>query len=113
MLPADGASAKVWLGRAAECEEFLKAAEVVRTEESPFKLSEKVWCDDHGGPRLVVLDRSGQELDRELRPWKRPRMPVRARVATPFATDPLGRGLVTSATSFHSPFPSRFHTWVK
>jgi len=41
---AEVASAKVWLGRAAEYENFLKSAEVVRVEEIPVGVTKPVRC---------------------------------------------------------------------
>jgi hypothetical protein len=40
----DGASAKVWLGRAAEYEDFLRNAAVVRTEDVPVGVTKPVRC---------------------------------------------------------------------
>ncbi len=41
---AEAGSAKVWLGRAAEYEEFLKTAEVVRTERVPVGVTRPDRC---------------------------------------------------------------------
>ena len=42
--PEEAASAKVWLGRAAEYEDFLKKAAVVRTEDLPVGVTKPVRC---------------------------------------------------------------------
>jgi hypothetical protein len=42
--PADAASSKVWLGRAAEFEEYLKTAEVTRMEDIPVGVTKPIRC---------------------------------------------------------------------
>ena len=42
--PADAAGSKVWLGRAAEFEEFLKTAEIVRMESIPVGVTKPIRC---------------------------------------------------------------------